>query len=41
MFENVGIAASSGVTSALMVGVSVFPTVLLQWQGRRWRVPNE
>ncbi|PGH07785.1 hypothetical protein AJ79_06173 [Helicocarpus griseus UAMH5409] len=37
MFEDVGIAASSGVTSALMVGVAVIPTILLQWQGAKWR----
>lgn len=40
MFENVGIAASAGVTSALMVGASVIPTVLIQWQGRKWRAPK-
>lgn len=36
MFESVGIAASSGVITALIMGVSFIPTVLLQWYGRRW-----
>jgi hypothetical protein len=36
MFESVGIAASSGVVAALIMGASFFPTVFLQWQGRRW-----
>ncbi|KAI9372150.1 major facilitator superfamily domain-containing protein [Aspergillus egyptiacus] len=37
MFENVGVAASSGVCVALMVGASVFPTMFLQWKGRSFR----
>lgn len=37
MFEDVGIAASSGVISALMVGVSVIPVILIQWKGQAWR----
>ncbi|KAJ5091132.1 hypothetical protein NUU61_006002 [Penicillium alfredii] len=36
MFESVGIAASSGVITALIMGVSFIPTVILHWQGRRW-----
>lgn len=36
MFESIGIARSSGVVTALIMGVSFLPTVLLQWQGRRW-----
>lgn len=39
MFETVGVAASSGVGVALMVGVSVIPTLFLQWMGRTWRPP--
>lgn len=35
MFDSVGIAKSSGVATALLVGCSIFPTVYLQWQGRR------
>lgn len=34
MFESVGIAASAGVVTALLVGVSVIPTVILHL-GRR------
>ena len=37
MFENVGIAASSGIGCGLVVGISVLPTILLQWRGRHWR----
>lgn len=41
MFDNVGIAASSGVSTALLVVASVIPTALLQWQGHKWRVKDE
>lgn len=37
MFENVGIAPSAGIGSALVVAVSVIPTILLHWKGRVWR----
>lgn len=37
MFENVGVAASSGVGVALMVGVSVIPTLILHFMGKSWR----
>lgn len=37
MFTNVGVAASAGVATALIVGVSIFPTMLVQWRGKRWR----
>lgn len=37
MFENVGIAASSGITTALMVLFSLMLTVLLHVWGRKWR----
>lgn len=37
MFESVGIAASSGVGVALIVGVSVVPTIFLHQKGRVWR----
>ncbi|KAJ5085148.1 hypothetical protein N7532_009919 [Penicillium argentinense] len=35
MFDSVGIAASSGIVAALIMGASFFPTALLQWQGKR------
>ena len=38
MFDNVGVANSAGVVVALLVGVGIIPTVLLQWRGQRWRV---
>ncbi|KAL2215420.1 synaptic vesicle transporter [Thermoascus aurantiacus ATCC 26904] len=41
MFENVGIAASSGITTALMVCISAIPIILLHWRGRVWRVGND
>lgn len=37
MFEEVGIAASTGVIVALISGVSFIPTALLHWQGWRRR----
>ncbi|KAL2821759.1 major facilitator superfamily domain-containing protein [Aspergillus cavernicola] len=37
MFDTVGVAASAGVCVALMVGVSVLPTIFLQWKGRSFR----
>ncbi|KIN02726.1 hypothetical protein OIDMADRAFT_27229 [Oidiodendron maius Zn] len=37
MFTNVGVAASGGVVAALIIGVSIFPTILVQWQGHKWR----
>jgi hypothetical protein len=37
MIENVGLAESSGVTTALIVGVSIIPTAFLQWRGSSWR----
>lgn len=32
MFEDVGVAPSAGVATALIVGISVIPTILLQWK---------
>lgn len=37
MFENVGVAASAGVAAALLVGVSIFPTMLAHWRGPSFR----
>lgn len=37
MFDTVGIAKSSGVVTALLMGVSFIPTVILQWRGSKWR----
>jgi hypothetical protein len=37
MFTNIGVAASGGVAAALIIGVSVFPTMLVQWRGNKWR----
>ncbi|KAH8747845.1 hypothetical protein F5882DRAFT_471101 [Hyaloscypha sp. PMI_1271] len=37
MFTSVGVAASAAVTAALIVGVSILPTMLLQWRGQLWR----
>ncbi|KAL4797418.1 major facilitator superfamily domain-containing protein [Aspergillus venezuelensis] len=37
MFEDIGLSASAGVGVALMVGVSVLPTIALQWKGRSFR----
>lgn len=37
MFENVGVAASSGITTALMVVFSLMLAALLHVLGRKWR----
>jgi hypothetical protein len=37
MFDNVGVAKSAGVAAALLVGVSLLPTMVLQWRGQAWR----
>lgn len=37
MFINIGLLGSAGVAVALMVGVSIIPTILLQWKGKDWR----
>jgi hypothetical protein len=37
MFEVVGWAGGAGIAVALMVGVSVIPTILVQWRGTGWR----
>ena len=37
MFTSVGVAASSGVVAALIVGVSILPTIFIQWRGDRYR----
>ena len=41
MFTTVGVAKSAGVTTALLVGVSVIPTIFLQWRGRTWGPKKE
>ncbi|GME26032.1 Major facilitator superfamily [Neofusicoccum parvum] len=37
MIANVGFYGSAGITTALMVGVSMIPTAFLQWKGPSWR----
>jgi hypothetical protein len=37
MFESVGVAKSSGVVTALIVGCSFAPTVFLHITGKRWK----
>lgn len=36
LFETVGWGGGAGVAIALMVGVSVIPTVILQFRGSKW-----
>ncbi|CAG8207558.1 unnamed protein product [Penicillium salamii] len=36
MFESVGIAASSGVAAALIMGAGFLPMALMHWQGQKW-----
>jgi hypothetical protein len=37
MIQKVGFDASAGITTALIVGVSLIPTAVVQWRGQRWR----
>ncbi len=37
MLQNVGFDGSAGITTALMVVVSLIPTAVVQWRGQRWR----
>lgn len=37
MFENVGVAPSSGIGCAMVFAVSIVPTIMLQWRGAIWR----
>jgi len=37
MFTAIGLAGTAGVTSALLIGVSIFPTALVQTLGGNWR----
>lgn len=37
MFDKVGVANSAGITTALIVSISVIPTALLQWRGGKWK----
>ena len=37
MFNTVGVAASSGVCCALVMGITVIPTIVIQWKGAALR----
>ncbi|PSK54742.1 hypothetical protein B9Z65_3831 [Elsinoe australis] len=37
LFENAGLPGSAGVCAALIIGVSLVPTIVLQWRGGHWR----
>lgn len=41
MFADVGLTASAGIGCALIIGVSVIPTLILHWRGRMWREKGE
>ena len=41
MFTSVGVAASSGVAAALIIGVSIFPTLFIQWRGEHYRTSGK
>ncbi|KAJ5765422.1 hypothetical protein N7520_004981 [Penicillium odoratum] len=41
MFDNVGVAASSGIVCGMIVAVSILPTMFLQMRGRIWRRKEE
>lgn len=36
MFEKVGWAGGAGIAAAMMVVVSVVPTIILQFSGSKW-----
>ncbi|KAI0406749.1 major facilitator superfamily domain-containing protein [Xylaria palmicola] len=37
LLANVGLIASAGVVTGLIVGTSILPTLVLQWKGSAWR----
>jgi hypothetical protein len=37
MFANAGWAGGAGIATGLMVGVSLIPTIVVQWRGPKWR----
>ncbi|KAB8298136.1 hypothetical protein EYC80_001892 [Monilinia laxa] len=37
MFSNLGLSASAAVVAALVIGVSIIPTLIVQVMGKRWR----
>lgn len=37
MLETVGISPSAGITTAMIVVVSVIPTIFVHWRGKVWR----
>lgn len=37
MFENVGVAPAAGIACAMIVVVSVIPTIFLHFRGRKMR----
>ena len=41
MFTNVGVANSAGFVAALIVGVSILPTMFVQWRGETLRGERE
>lgn len=41
MIQNIGYNLSAVVATVMMVGVSIVPTMLLQWKGRKWHGRQE
>ena len=41
MVEGVGLVKSAAIATTLMVGVSMLPTLVLQWKGRMWRTGRQ
>lgn len=37
MFANAGWAGGAGIATALIVAISIIPTMLVQWCGPKWR----
>lgn len=37
MLAEVGYRQSAGIATAMMVAVSVIPTMIVQWKGQSWR----
>ncbi|KAM0162334.1 hypothetical protein ACHAQE_003774 [Botrytis cinerea] len=37
MFTNLGLSKSAAVAAALLIGVSIIPTLIVQFMGKRWR----
>ena len=36
LIEEIGLSKSTAIFTAMIIGVSILPTMLVQWKGERW-----